>query len=281
MKFVKMQAVGNDYIYVDFNQVLGQDLSALAKNLSRRRFSVGSDGIITVQKIDCERIKMRIFNADGSEGKTCGNGVRCSAVFARKYLGVTSSAVKVLTRSNLATVNVLTKPPFEVSLKSKATFASADMCDCVCENADYLCENFQKVGLYVDKRQVYTVNTGNEHLVVFTKDELEKIVDGVKSSGRFLDGVNIEKVFAVESKNNGLFRLNVEIFERGSGKTLSCGSGAVAIARAFAKKENIIDSNAVFEIVSSGGSLFVTFDGDRATLWGEVVEVFRGEIDLN
>ena len=280
MKFVKMQAVGNDYIYISHDQVIGQDIPGLARNLSRRRFSVGSDGIIVVEKIDGKKIKMRIFNADGSEGATRGNGVRCSAVFARKFLGVAENEITVLTKSRETKVTVLNSlPSFFGSQTKDVAYAKADMGSVfIGENGCNLCENLQKVGLYVDKSDIFRVNAGNEHLVFFTNFDLEKLSSATYKSGLFKDGINVERVFSVQKTDQNRFRLHAEIFERGSGKTLSCGSGAVAIAFAFAKKENLLPCDSVFEVVTDGESLFVTFTQNRAHLYGEVVEVYQGEL---
>lgn len=280
MKFVKMQAVGNDYIYISHEQTVGLDIKSLAQNLSRRRFSVGSDGIITVEKVDDTTVKMRIFNADGSEGQTCGNGVRCSAVFAQRYMGIKGNTITVLTKSRPATVTIFcnTDYPFKQT-QTGIAYAKADMGNAtICKKGDFLCENLQKVGLYIDKHNVLGVNVGNEHLVFFTEEPIKRLSDCVENCGIFKDGVNIERVFKTELIDKNRYRLHAEIYERGSGKTLSCGSGAVGIARAFAEREGALNENASFEIITEGGSLFVTFKGDLATLYGEVVEVYKGEL---
>ena len=127
MKFVKMHACGNDYIYLSSEQVIGQDLKALAKKLSERRFCVGGDGIIILKKLDEQTVEMRIFNADGSEGQTCGNGVRCTGAFARKYLGIKSDKIIIKTLCNKTAVCLLDRSPFKPCSEKGKIFAKAEM----------------------------------------------------------------------------------------------------------------------------------------------------------
>ena len=112
MRFVKMQATGNDYVYVTENETEGKDLSALAAEVSDRRTGIGSDGLIVLaaagggEEKEYE-LKMRIFNADGSEGVTCGNGVRCAAKFAYEKMGITVNPMRVLTGSGIRSVRMM------------------------------------------------------------------------------------------------------------------------------------------------------------------------------
>ena len=103
----------------------------------------------------------------------------------------------------------------------------------------------------------------------------------MQKSNLFADGINIERVYKTQTECENHFKLYAEICERGSGETLSCGSGAVAICYAFAKRQKILPTSAVFEVVTKGGSLWVSFKENFADLYGETVEVFRGEIDLD
>ncbi|MBQ7373586.1 MAG: diaminopimelate epimerase [Clostridia bacterium] len=270
MKFVKMHAVGNDYAYFDFEKVKNYDLSLLSKIVSDRRFGIGSDGLIAVEKLRENKFKMIMYNADGSRGATCGNGVRCSAYFAKKYLGATGNEIKVKTDAFDTTVFL--------SEKMGKIFAKADMGVIKrVSNSQKITNALQKVGLYVDYRQVFEINAGNKHLVFFYPNHsLVSLAKGVNKSRLYLDGVNIERVYKIERTNLSV-RIFAEIFERGTGKTLSCGSGACAIYKAF--REFSVLSPQKAEIITDGGTLFTEIVGEKTYLQSEICEVFKGELN--
>ena len=119
MDFVKMHACSNDYVYCDFDKVSQYDFSRLSIAVSKRRYSVGSDGLIVVKKLSPSSVQMIMYNADGSRGATCGNGVRCSALFAQKYLGIKSDVVSVVTDANTTEVRLFKE--------NNKIYAKADM----------------------------------------------------------------------------------------------------------------------------------------------------------
>lgn len=281
MHFLKLEALGNDYVYVDANEVKGYDLINLTKKISKRRTGIGSDGLITVQKITDTTIRMTMLNADGSEGAMCGNGVRGAVFFALKQLGVKSDKIKVITKSR----NVLVKlccDDLKDTSNLKRIFATADMGEVKSgKNSSVLAEELSKAGLYVDKRQILHVNVGNPHLVFFEPNcSLTHISRAVIRSGLFPDGINVERVFKINNLNENESRLFMEVNERGVGKTLSCGSGAVASAYAFSIYScRPLDTNLKVDVTTEGGTLSVYFEGGRAFLNGEVNLVFEGDID--
>ena len=226
MEFVKMHAVGNDYAYFDYEKVKSYDFQRLAVLVSKRRFSVGADGIIIVKKLSDFSVKMIMYNADGSRGATCGNGVRCSAYFAKKYLGLTSDEIVVITDANQTKVHLYKK--------DGKTYAKADMGVVKSANSQIIvAKKLQNMGLYVDYRQIFEMNAGNRHLVFFYPNHsLLSLAKGVKMSELFPEGINIERVYKIENDGDEI-KIYAEIYERGSGKTLSCGSGACAIFSAF------------------------------------------------
>ena len=271
MQFVKMHSQGNDYIYLDYNAVKNYDLSTLAKKLSRRRFSIGSDGLIAVEKINGKTIKMYMYNADGSLGLTCGNGVRCSALFAKNYLGVNSDDITVITKSNVAFVKLF--------YSRGRVFAQSNMGKPIEEKIDNFNESLKKVGLYSDNQRIFPVNVGNRHLVCFTPEiNLDSIVTKIHSTDLYPDGVNVERVYSFEKLSQTEYILKAEIFERGSGKTLSCGSGTVAIAYAFLKMQRLPFDDITINVVTEGGILQAFFDGGNCFLSGEITEVYCGFI---
>lgn len=272
MKFVKMQANGNDYVYVEKSQLTTSDLSSLAKKISARRFEIGSDGLIVIDKINPTTILMQMFNSDGSEGKTCGNGVRCSAYFAKKYLGVTQNEITVLTKSNPAKVQVLSYDNLSATVKANMGVPKRKF-------TPFLTQSLEKIGLYVDYQDIFEIDVGNPHLVFFTdKYDLFALSSGVEKSNFYKDGINVERVYKVENLSDKDYRLFSEVYERGSGKTLSCGSGAVAVAYSFAQKRSLDLEGVTFTVSMEGGDSQVTFEKDCAFLQSEVKIVFEGEV---
>ncbi|MBR2384156.1 MAG: diaminopimelate epimerase [Clostridia bacterium] len=278
MNFIKLEALGNDYVYVNAEEVKGCDLVKLARKVSNRRFGVGSDGLIIVQKLTNSTITMTMFNADGSEGAMCGNGVRGAVFFALKNLGLATKTVKVITKSREVIVNAHFDNLSDVS-RFTTIRATADMGKVKSSiNPSIIAEELAKVGLYVDKRQVLHVDVGNPHLVFFEPNyPLSTICLAVIRSGLFPDGVNVERVYKIKNISENQSKLFMEVSERGTGKTLSCGSGAVASAYAFSVYSyRPLDGNLNVDVTTEGGTLNVTFEGCKAFLTGEVNEVFEG-----
>lgn len=266
INFVKMQAQGNDYIYFERKNIPFSSLPSLAVKLSDRHKGVGSDGIIVLEKSDGGVI-FKIFNADGSEGKICGNGIRSAGVYAVKHMGLTSP-VKFFTLSGEKTVDVKT-----VGEKFIATADMGKPKEFL--SSEFFTEKLQEVDLYVNERDVFAINVGNDHAVFFSGLPLDYAVSHTRSCNLFTGGINVE--CAVKSNGGGL---RAEVFERGSGKTLSCGSGAVAVAYSAviskrAKRDEFIP------VKMPGGTLEVKINGDgNAFLRGEVEEVFKGEYEI-
>ena len=264
-----MHAVGNDYAYFDYEKVKFYNFSRLAVLVSKRRFSVGADGIIIVKRLSDFSVKMIMYNADGSRGTTCGNGVRCSAFFAKKYLNLSSDEIVVITDANQTKVNL--------SKKDGIPYAKADMGVIKSVNSQIIiAKKLQNMGLYVDYRQIFEMNAGNRHLVFFYPNHsLISLAKGVRQSNLFPDGINIERVYKIENQTDKI-KIYAEIYERGSGKTLSCGSGACAIFSAFNKFTN--KENKQAQIITDGGTLTVEKIGENTFLSSPVCEVFKGEI---
>lgn len=265
MKFLKIQAAGNDYLYVSGDTPLS-DLPSLPEKYCDRRFGVGADGIIRVEKISDGLLSMRIFNADGSEGKTCGNGIRSSAVFAHLTSMINSNEVRIKTLSATHTVRFSFLGENRYYSVADFPMPSPD------ENADTLIEILQKSGLYVDKRNFFTINNGNIHAVVLNgKHSAREYFEVIKNAKIYDGGANVEVV-----KKSG-DEILCEVCERGSLMTLSCGSGAVAVA--FALKNSLFPRRNEYDIKMKGGVLTVKFEEEKAFLGGLVTPVFYGDTD--
>ena len=266
MKFVKMHSCGNDYVYFEQGDLKKEDLPALAVKLSDRRKGIGSDGIICLKKRS-GGITMRIFNADGSEGKTCGNGLRCSAFFAKKHMGFSGNKINVFTKSGLSPVII-------EDLGEFTSVATAKMGKPYIFRPSFeMRAALKETELFLNERDVFAVNTGNEHVVFFSGLPLSVAVKHIEKTGLFPDGVNIECASVTQ---NGL---KVEVFERGSGKTLACGSGAVASAYA-AVISGRAKENEFLNVFMPGGTLQVKIINGEAFLKGETTEVFKGEYEI-
>lgn len=257
-----MHAAGNDYVYIRDQDYETERLAYLSRIFSDRRKGIGGDGLICVKKLDENAIRMRIFNSDGSEGATCGNGMRCAALFAAKYLG---------SRRNELTVKAKAGDyPVRLFFDGKEVIAEADF--------DEPREIFGGEKLFkalspfikIDKNKIFAVNAGNDHLVAVGGEfNAEIYAKAAFRSGLFADGVNAEVISFCGND------IKVSVFERGSGYTLSCGSGAVASAFALKK----ITGRTEFTLKMPGGDLSVKFSDKIATLKGEINEVFTGNID--
>ena len=257
-----MHAAGNDYVYIRDQDYETERLAYLSRIFSDRRKGIGGDGLICVKKLDENAIRMRIFNSDGSEGATCGNGMRCAALFAAKYLG---------SRRNELTVKAKAGDyPVRLFFDGKEVIAEADF--------DEPREIFGGEKLFkalspfikIDKNKMFAVNAGNDHLVAIGGEfNAEIYAKAAFRSGLFADGVNAEVISFCGND------IKVSVFERGSGYTLSCGSGAVASAFALKK----ITGKTEFTLKMPGGDLSVKFSDKIATLKGEINEVFTGNID--
>lgn len=257
-----MHAAGNDYVYIRDQDYETERLAYLSRIFSDRRKGIGGDGLICVKKLDENAIRMRIFNSDGSEGATCGNGMRCAALFAAKYLG---------SRRNELTVKAKAGDyPVRLFFNGKEVIAEADF--------DEPREIFGGEKLFkalspfikIDKNKIFAVNAGNDHLVAVGGEfNAEIYAKAALRSGLFAGGVNAEVISFCGND------IKVSVFERGSGYTLSCGSGAVASAFALKK----ITGRTEFTLKMPGGDLSVKFSDKIATLKGEINEVFTGNID--
>lgn len=265
MRFSKMQAAGNDYVFVDGREVK-TDLPGLAVRVSDRRYGIGSDGLISVTPED-GGVRMRIFNADGSEGMTCGNGMRCAALFAAKRFGMERKKLTVCTPAGINEVVLTDRTPR--SARATAKFFGVK----VFRQVDEFAEKLAKVGLYVDKDLVFAVDAGNPHAVFFAPVDAAFAAVAARSCGFFKDGANVE---VAEIKGGAII---ASVDERGSGPTASCGSGAVATAFA-AVAGGFLPEGEFIDVIMPGGTLEVKISGQSAFLRSRVYEVFEGEYEI-
>lgn len=230
LPFIKMHGCGNDYVFVDgFETDLPRDPAKLAIKVADRNFGVGSDGLILLVPVadDTADVEMRMFNADGSEGDMCGNGVRCVALWMARQQRV-SEMCRVRTKSRLVTATVS-----PLSADSNSGTVSVDMGAPVIESADDTTECLTDISLpgqseSTPQIEFTRVSMGNPHAVIFNQELSDRNVKllgaAIERHSTFPNGTNVEWVNIVSPTE-----LQVRVWERGSGETLACGSGACAV----------------------------------------------------
>lgn len=277
MKFYKMHGIGNDYIYFDCMKDQLKNPEKLAVKLSDRHFSIGGDGIILLCHSDIADCKMRMFNADGSEGKMCGNGIRCVGKLAHDLGYVKGDSCTVETLSGVKTLN------FDISPDGSVAAARVDMGEAILEGekipSAFRGDRVVEAPLTVDGRnyEVTLVSMGNPHCVVFTDPDnlnLEEIGPSFEHHPSFPERINTEFVSLI-GKNH----LKMRVWERGSGETLACGTGACASAVA-ACLCGLCEEGKPITVTLLGGDLKITYSGGRVTMYGPCELAFTGEINI-
>ena len=263
MHFTKMQGLGNDYLYV-FGEV-PENIAELSRKLSDRHFGAGSDGMIYISPSDIADFRMRIFNADGSEAMMCGNGIRCVGKYVYEKGYTDNIHLSIETLSGIRTLDLET-------LNGKVRRVSVDM-------------GTAQVGTDMDLDisgghvSCTPVSVGNPHAVIFVKDAenapVAEIGPEIEHHRTFPGGVNTEFVQVV-SKD----RLRMRVWERGSGITMACGTGACASAAAAVSKGYCSFDRPVF-VELDGGTLEITVSaGFKITMKGPAETVYEGETAL-
>ena len=281
MKFTKMHGAGNDYIYVDARQMPEHDWPRLSRAVSDRHFGIGADGLILIMNSDIADLKMRMFNADGSEGAMCGNGIRCFAKYAieRGIVSPSAAQVTVDTLSGVRTIipryNGGRVDAARVSMGAPK-FAPADIPVSLDPAISSRRGPIVNYAIHPGDFRLFLtfVSMGNPHAVTFIDQPvaefpLRNIGPLVERHPIFPDRVNFE---IVNLRADG--QLDARVWERGSGETMACGTGACAIAVASRLLGHTGDHAAVH---LPGGALNIAWDGaGEVYLEGPAVEVFNG-----
>ena len=271
--FTKMHGCGNNYIYVYLPDNPIADLAKAAVEWSKPNFGVGSDGLITIERSDKADFKMRIFNNDGSEAMMCGNGVRCCGKFVRDK-GLTDK--RTVTFETLSGIKVLELVEDENGV---VVSARVDMGEPILANKSQCAtpDGALRLGDVNGMKGTF-VSMGNPHDVIFVDDiekiDLEAIGREFENHPLFPKRVNTE--FA-QIREDGTIRMRV--WERGSGITMACGTGACATSVAATLTQDTGRTNTV---VMDGGALTIEWGEDNHIyMTGPAVTVFEGEIELS
>ncbi len=278
LKFTKMQGCGNDYVYIStFDQTV-EDLSSVAKKLSDRHFGIGGDGVIFVCPSDVADGKMRMFNEDGSEGRMCGNGVRCVAKFLYDHGLARKETLTVETLSGIKTIT-LTMESGEVvgaTVDMRKAETNPSQIPVLLEGEEIINRPITVGGR---EYRITCVSMGNPHCVIFTDDvrsiPLEKIGPLFEHNPLFPESVNTEFIRVIDRTH-----LEMRVWERGSGETLACGTGACASVVA-AVKNGYCDKNTPITVTLLGGDLRIVYGDETVLMEGPARTVFEGTCDPN
>ncbi len=281
MNFTKMHGAGNDYVYIDARNI-DEDWVALCRAMSDRHFGIGSDGLILIKDSEIADLRMQMFNADGSEGEMCGNGIRCFAKYAIEH-NIVQKPEGGLTVDTLAGIRTVV-PIYDGKRVSGARVAMGipkfDASDIPVNLDPAMSRNKGPILKYAihpgDFRLNLTlVSMGNPHAVTFIDQPVEEfplrnIGPLVERHPMFPQKTNFE-IANVEDESH----LNARVWERGSGETMACGTGACGLA--VAARLLGLTGDLVY-ITLPGGTLKVEWDGEgEVYMEGPAEEVFSGE----
>ncbi|HEB53806.1 MAG TPA: diaminopimelate epimerase [bacterium] len=264
MPFAKMEGCGNDYIYIDgiANRFPMERGGELARAWSDRHFGIGADGLIVLGRAadgDDGCLRMSMWNADGSRGAMCGNGLRCLARFAADAGYVRGREVRIATDAGPRAAELLVGDLVRVDMGTVS------------------CGEARELEVAGEPWTFVPGDAGNPHVVTFVDEvdtaPVERVGAAMQSHPAFADGVNVEFVQVL-----GADRFRQRTFERGSGETLACGTGAAVAALAARRSGNIRGPVAHVEL--RGGNLAVVGIGPALAIEGPARTVYRGEIEL-
>lgn len=279
MKFTKMHGIGNDYVYVNCFEENVTDPAAVARFVSDRHFGIGSDGLILIKPSDTADCEMDMYNMDGSQGAMCGNGIRCVAKYAYDHGIVNKTSISVATRSGIKYLDLTVKDGkvSTVKVNMGSPILSARQIPVVADTEEVI-----DAPLLVEDKtyRITAVSMGNPHAIVYVDDldslEIEKIGPCFENHLAFPDRVNTEFVKPIDRST-----VAMRVWERGSGETLACGTGACAVAVASILND-VVDGDKPVTVKLLGGDLEIFWNRTENLVYmtGPATTVFDGEIDL-
>lgn len=281
IEFTKMHGAGNDYVYVNgFANTLPEDLEKLAIEISHRRFGVGGDGLILILPSEHADAQMRMFNADGSESEMCGNGIRCVAKYVYDHGIATREQLRIETGAGVLSLQVHVKDGLadQITVDMGEPILEADLIPTTLAPSGQQVVN---VPLEIKGHKLFAtcISMGNPHCVIFVPEIDDELVLGIgpliEKDDRFPKRVNVE---FVEVLARG--EVNQRTWERGSGETWACGTGASAVCVAgvlTGRTDRTIVNNLI------GGQLTLTWDEatNHVMMTGPAKEVFTGRWQIN
>lgn len=277
MKFTKMQGLGNDYVYVNCFKETIENPPEMAKKVSNRNFGIGSDGLIMINPSDVADFEMEMYNADGSRSEMCGNGIRCVGKYVYDYGLTEKERISVETLAGIKYLD-LTVEDGKVKLV-KVDMGSPEL---VPENIPIVADGNRVIDEPINvngtEYRMTGVSMGNPHAVVYVEDvkglDIETIGPAFENHERFPNRVNTEFVKVLDRNT-----VEMRVWERGSGETMACGTGACAVAVACILNGFTEDKVTVKLL---GGDLQIEWDkeADKIYMTGPAEVSFDGEINL-
>ena len=277
-EFTKMQGCGNDYVYIDARKYDIPDPVSLSERVSDRHFGIGSDGLILVAPSEVADARMIMFNLDGSEGKMCGNGIRCVAKFVHDAWGLEKDPLTIETKSGIKTIRLQKDP------EGNVVGATVDMGRAILSPqlipVDLPGDTVVDREVEVDGStyKITCVSMGNPHAVLFEKNveqlDLPSIGPKFEHHPMFPESVNTE---FCEVRGENLLRMRV--WERGSGETWACGTGTCATVVA-ACLNGLAKKGEDVRVILNGGELVINYTDERVLMTGPAVVQFYGTIEV-
>lgn len=276
MKFTKMHGIGNDYIYFNCFEEKIENPSELSVKLSERHTGVGGDGIVLIMPSDTADFRMRMFNSDGSEGKMCGNATRCIGkyVYERGMTDKTDFTLETLGGIKTIHLDIENSRVKTITVNMGKAEFEADKIPVLSDSGEIINKECEIAG---GREKITCVSMGNPHCVIFSNGvrglELDKIGAKYENDPMFPERVNTE--FAEQIGEKTFF---MRVWERGSGETMACGTGACAVVSA-AVKCGIVNSDEYITVKLLGGDLEIKYCPDGTVFMkGTANFVFDGEI---
>lgn len=279
MKFTKMHGIGNDYIYVNCFEEKIDSPERVAVYVSDRRKGIGSDGLVMIMPSDKADFRMRIFNADGSEAMMCGNATRCIGKYVYDKGLTDKTEITLETNSGIKYLTLFPE-------NGKVEFVEVDMGKAILIPKEIPVisekERFISEPVEVDGKEykITCVSMGNPHAIIYMNDikslELEKIGPSFENHKLFPDRINTEFIEVVDSRT-----LNMRVWERGSGETFACGTGACAsvvasVLNGYCKHDEEVT------VHLRGGDLKITWNSDGTVIMkGPAALICDGDIDVS
>lgn len=277
VRFTKMHGTGNDYVYVNLFEETIKNPEQFAIDISDRHFGIGSDGLICIAPSEVADCRMIMYNADGSEGAMCGNGIRCVAKYAYDHGIVSATSIRVETKSGIKSLDLTVE-------NGKVSYVKVNMGQAILKPAQIPVkaegDTFvaQKVMVNGKEYEMTCVSMGNPHAVIFTEGiddlDLEKIGPFFENHELFPDRINTEFVEVIDEHT-----LKMRVWERGSGETISCGTGTCATTVAAVLNGHCKQGEEI-EVRIRGGALYDTYlENGEVLMKGPATEVFHGEVE--
>lgn len=277
MKFTKMQGIGNDYVYVNCFTEKIDNPSEVAIKISDRHFGIGSDGLILIKPSEKADFEMEMYNADGSQGAMCGNGIRCVAKYVYDYGLTDKTSISVDTKSGVKYLELTVEEGKvrEVRVNMGSPELQTEKIPMIYPMDKVIS---QPLNVHEQIYEVTAVSMGNPHAVVYLDDvknlKIEEAGPYFEKHRAFPESVNTEFVRVIDRNT-----VEMRVWERGSGETLACGTGACAVTVA-----SVLNGYTEEEVTVKllGGDLKIFWDREKNLVYmtGPAAVVFDGEIQL-